>query len=375
MHLTQLQSATTAQGPFTSAHLDVTRTGPPPDNELRLRWAAVRRDLHDQGAPDDAIEAVGERVLSATGRHGEAARSVVAGVEGVLLDRLLPNRPARDCGVYGPVPDLVPIARAIDSSLTYLLVEVDRSGADLSVVDSLAGQLEEHGVEGGHDELHKVAGGGVAQRRYQNRVEDSWERNAEVVARDLTRVVERHRPDLILVTGDQVARSAVREHLGRTVLDLVVSLDGGGRGEGVHRDSLDADIGAALDRHRQMRTGDALARFAEVSGRGAPAASGLADVVTALSAGAVETLVLHAETLAEQQLWAGRQPLHLGTSADAVRALGADDVVPGRADAVLVRALVAQGGEVEFVDVAEMLPGNIGAVLRFDVRGPGSEGG
>ena len=367
MQLNWLQPVIAGEGPFTSAHLDVTRIGPQPDREVRLRWAGVRRELEQQGAPDAVLEAVGERVLSPTGQHGQAARSVVAGPDGVVLDRLLPFPPSRDCGVHGVVPDLVPVARAVDSSLTYLLVEVDRKGADVSVVDSLIGRLEEHDVEGGHDELHKVPGGGWAHRRYQNRVEDSLERNAEAVARDLTRVVERHRPNLLLVTGDQVARSAVRDHLGKAVLDLVVPLDGGGRADGVHQSSLDAQVAAALDRHRQTRMGEVVARFTQASGRGSAAASGVADVVAALAAGAVETLVLHAESLAEQQLWAGTEPLHLGTSADAVRTLGAYTVAEARADAVLVRALVAQGGAVEFVDVPEMVPGGAGAVLRFDV--------
>lgn len=374
MELTWLQPLTNAEGPFTSVHLDVTRADPSTDQALRLRWAGVRRELEAAGAPPELVARIGERVGAATGRHGEASRSVVADGAGVLLDRVMPHRPPRDTCLHGPVPDLVPIARAIDGSVTYLLVEVDRRGGDISVVDSLAGQLEEHEVEGGHDELHKVPGGGWAHRRYQNRVEDSWERNAEAVAQDLTKVVERHRPELILVTGDQVARTAVREHLGRAVLDLVVPLDGGGRGDGVNRDAVEADIAAALDRHRQTRTGEALARFQDASGRRTLAASGPQEVAAALTAGAVETLLLHTETLAQQQLWAGARAMQLGTSEDDVAALGAQSAAQERADAVLVRALVAQSGDVVFVEAPGMLPGDVGAVLRFDVR-PGEPGG
>lgn len=372
MHLTWLQPVTAAEGPFTSGHLDVTRIGPQPDRELKLRWAGVRRELEEQGAPAMAVEAVGERMLGPTGRHGEVGRCVIASGSTVVLDRVLPHRPGRDSGVHGLVPDLVPVARAIDTSLTYLLVEVDRRGAAVSVVDSLEGRLEEHDVDGGHDELHKVPGGGWSHQRYQKRVEDSLERNAEAVADDLTRVVQLHRPELVLVTGDPGARAAVREYLGRPVLDLVVALDGGGRGDGVHQESLDADIAAALDRHRQTRMGDVLARFAEASGRGTPAAAGVPEVVTALAAGAVDTLLLHAESLAGRDLWAGPEPLQLAISTDDARTLGAAEPARCRADAVMVRALVAQGGNVEFVDLPDMLPEGVGAVLRFDVGPRGS---
>src|SRR5665647_3043140 len=95
--------------------------------------------------------------------------------------------PAREEAFHDGVPALMPAAQAEEDAVRYLLVEVDRSGADLtwSGTDTPAPEPDADHVEGGHDVLHKVRAGGWSHRRMQSRAEDSWERNAEAVAAEL----------------------------------------------------------------------------------------------------------------------------------------------------------------------------------------------
>jgi hypothetical protein len=371
MDTTWLTPVTDATGPLASVHLDVTRTDASAAHEVELRWHAVEEQLRAGGAPDGVVAAVRRVMLRPSGLPGEHGRSVFAGADGVVLERVLPRRPLRDSASYGLVPHLMPVVRALAGAVPYALVEVDRTGADVSVVDAFGVEREEHEVVGDHDVLHKFGGGGWSHKRFQLRVEDSWERNATAVARDLDRLVGRERPALVVLAGDAHARGYVHSHASGRLAPLLVDVEGGGRADGVSLEALTERVEAALSRYRLSRMGDVLARFEQEHGRSGLAAAGLPAVVEALREGAVDTLLLADDPSSTARLWAGRDPLQLGTAADDVRALGSDVALEERADAVLLRALVAQRGQVELVEgAADVLPGGIGALLRFDASPP-----
>lgn len=368
MELTWLQPLVSAPGPLASVHVDVTRAEATAEHQVELRWSALRHQLEDAGAPDAAVSAVAERVLASTGLGGEHGRSVFAGEDGVLLDRVVPVRPTRDAASWGTVPHLMPLVRGLSSVEPYVLVEVDHAGAHVTVADGLGHGTGDHAVEGGHDVLHKVPGGGLSQRRYQARVEDSWERNAEAVARDVDSVVGQHHPRVVVLAGDPRARGEVRAHASERLAPLLVDVEGGGRADGLDEDVFHRRVEEVLQTVRQSAMGDVVARYSEAHGRGGLAAAGLEAVVGALRTGAVEVLLLHDDSSSTDRLWAGTEPLQLGVTADDVTGLGAQDLVEDRADAVLLRALVAQGGSVELVEGVDVLTGGVGAVLRYDIR-------
>lgn len=344
-----LHDVVTAAGPVATAHVDVTRTEAGSAHEIDLRWAAVSDQLRASGAPSEIVDAVGERVLRPTGLAGQQQRSVLATADGILLDRVLPGRPRVDVGAYGLVPHLMPLVRAAAAAAPYLLVDVDHTGAEVTVVDAF-GHDTTHAVEGGHDELHKVRGGGWAHRRLQSRVEDSWERNAAAVAADLDKAVAAHHPALVVLGGDATSIGLLRAHASPRVLALLV----------------DEPAEERLAEYRMLRVREVVQRYADAD---RTAVDGLGGVVDALRQGAVDTLLLVDDPSSTDRLWAGEQPLQLGTTEADVRALGAQDVVEDRADAVLLRALVAQSGAVELVTGTKLRHG-VGAILRFDIRPP-----
>src|SRR6187431_2133793 len=179
--------------PFTTVYLDATRTGANADAEAADRWRAVRRSLERDGAAAGVLDDIAELVSVPTGVRGPHGRVVVADAEGVVVDRVLSEPPAQSYAV-----------NRIGADLTW--------GAGGTV--RTEGGPETESVDGGHDDVHKTREGGL-DRRSQTRAEDSWQRNAEVVAAAVDRRVRDDGPDLVLLTGDTRAVGFVRDALGQ----------------------------------------------------------------------------------------------------------------------------------------------------------------
>lgn len=358
--------------PFTTVYLDATRAESAGETETADRWRALRRALERDGAPSAVLDEIGELVATPTGVRGPHGRVVVADAHGVVVDRVLAEPPAQSSAVHGPAPALLPAVRAADETVDLLVVRVDRNGADLlrtshgSRPD--AGAHVEH-VEGGHDDVHKTREGGL-DRRSQTRAEDSWQRNAEVVAAVLDRKVAEQAPDVLVLTGDVRAVALVKEAAGRPVSELVVEVPGGARGEGVHQEAFDAKVAEVVAEFRRRRRQTVLDRFRQQLGRGEGAVTALDDVIEVLRRGQVDELVLHTSALTglgERELWVGPEPLQVAVDEDELAALGVgDDRRRMAAGVALLRAALGQDAGVTFAEdgTVELVDG-VGAVLRW----------
>lgn len=367
MKLDSLKPLLDHDGPLTTVCLDVTRPDELGDREIRNRWGGLRRALEHQGAPQRTCDALADLVLRPTHVPGPHGRFVVLAGTEVLFDRVLADAPAREEAFHDGVPSLMPAAQAIEEAVRYLLVEVDRTGADLtwSGID-----LADEQVAGGHDVLHKVHAGGWSNARMQTRVEDSWERNAGVVAAELDHLVAAHHPELVLITGDVRTVALIRDAVGKPVADVLVEVAGGSRADGVKADVFAERLHAVLEAHRAARRDAVVARLREALGRGT-GVTALADVVAVLRRGQVAELVVAEDAaglpapLAERELWVGDDALSIATRRSEIEALGH---APRqlRADAALLRAAVAQDAGVTFaMEGAVGLVDGLGAVLRW----------
>lgn len=376
MKLDALKPLLDHDGPLTTVSMDVTRGDEVGDRDLRNRWQGVRRSLEGQGAPVPVLDALADLVLRPThvpGPHGRLV--VVDGSTGqeIVLDRVLATAPVRDEAVHGAVPPLLPAARAVDEAVRYLLVEVDRSGADLtwSGVEVPAEELSET-VEGGHDLVHKVrTGDWWHSRRTAARIEDSWERNAQVVAEELDRMVVAHRPELVMLTGDVRAVAMIRDAVGHGVAEVLVEVPGGSRADGIKEDVFAARLHEVVEAYRDRRRQVVLDRVTEGLGRGDGAVTELGDVVEVLRRGQVAEIVLSADaatSLASRMLWAGPGALELAERRSELAGLGVDDgsAVEMPADVAVLRAAIAQDAGATF-DLRSTVPlvDGIGAVLRW----------
>ncbi|MGO3152593.1 MAG: baeRF2 domain-containing protein [Galactobacter sp.] len=299
MKLPWLKSAFTPAGEFISVHLDTTRTDPNAAAELTARWNQFRNRLAADGAPTDILDEIEEAVLSPSpigGRHG---RTIIATPKEIILDRVLPV-PPREAVSFGPQPMLLPLVQVVPYAVSQLLIEVDRAGADLHLrapENPKIDAADADKVDGGHDELHKASAGGGSRhgwraREFNARVEDSWERNAEAVARKVDALVLEHKPDMVLITGDVRATSLLRDALGQDAAERVQVLSGGTRGVSMERAAFRKELQAATAAFIEHRQKSVAESFLEGQQRAGATVGGGSEVASTLQRGQVEDLVL-----------------------------------------------------------------------------------
>lgn len=368
MRLDQWHDLTTRAGPFATVAFDATRDDPEAAQEVRLRWRSQADALERHGAPAAVIEQLAQVADEPTGRPGKIGRLLVAAADGVALDLVLPRPPVREGAMWGAVPSLMPVVRAFADGTSYLLVTIDTAGADLTVVGAGGDELEREGVDGSHDVLHKVPGGGWAQRRMQSRVEDSVERNADEVALAVTAEVGRFGPDLVLVAGENRSVTRLLEQLPQPVRERTEVLASGSRAAGLDSASTQREVHEVLDRRTRSLRAAAVERFGSASSRQREAVQGLEDVVTALQRGQVDELLLHDDPSTDLTLWVSGDPLQLALRRDDLLAMGVDEDAVGevRADAAVVWSLLGSGAAITLLEPDDApLVGGIGAVLRW----------
>lgn len=304
MKLPWLKSALEHEGPFLSIYFDTTRADEHAAGEIANRWGHLRTELEEAGAPKKILAEVEETILrpsSIGGRHG---RAIIASGSEIVIDRVLPAPPAQDAGAYGEKPLLLPLLRLTPHAVRQLLIEVDRAGADLHLrsatdpsIDKSSEDLgDQSSVDGGHDELHKAnAGGGTPHGwradNFQARVEDSWERNAEAVAETVNKLVLKHDPDMVLLTGDVRAQSLLKDELRQEVLAKLQEVSGGTRGVSLQRESFRAELARVTEEFSAARQRDLAEQFRESQARDGASVGGAAEISQALERGQVDELL------------------------------------------------------------------------------------
>ncbi len=375
MRVGVLQQLSGHRGPFLTVSMDVSRTAESSARETDLRWQGHGRELLRHDAPRPMVELAGPAVLAPTGRPGRVGRLVVVDPGGIALDLVLPEPPAREEVVFGPAPHLLPVFRALRDRSSYLLAEVDRTGADVALVDAFGATDQSLEIHGSHDVVHKVPGGQTSQRRIQARAEDSWERNAAEIAGALDGLVSRHHPAVVFLAGDPVTVADLLAAAGRRLAELAVVLRSGGRADGASSAARDHELRAALSDRERSRRRDLLDRFGAAEGRQEDALQGFDDVLDAARRAQVQELFLHDDPSSTRLVWVGDDPLQLaGNRADVV-SMGIAKPVQTRADAALAWALVHSDAGVTLLDPDDLtLADGVGALLRWSDRSTPHDG-
>ena len=355
-----------ANGPYATVTMDLTKTDPANTDHLYGRWRDLERRLRDVGAPEDVIATLQDAALEPTGVGGEHGRMVVANADGLLATYDLPRRPDAHA-TWGPVPCLLPAIRALASTISHLVVRIDRTGAD---IEMHCGSAEQDAttveVQGDHDDLTQVKTGGWSQRRFESRIQDSWEQNAAKVAEELDRMVRKHKPKLVLVVGEEHAMSFLEQHASAELTAVLVRSAVGGRGEGSSDEVVRDATEAALAATRATMEADVVARFRQETGRAEAASEGLEPVVDVLQRAQVDELLLVEGREHDQDLWVGQDGLQLGLTREDAEALGATEPAVVPADEALVWAAVCSRAGVTLLDRAQADPADgVGALLRW----------
>jgi hypothetical protein len=349
--------------PFTSVRLYTDPRESDAAHRSEIRWKDLRRDLERRGAPDSALRAITDLV---PGAHLEGdTLFVVADADAVRLVDHSDTGEERDLGQVAPVPHLLPVIRARQAEPPYVVVLIDRTGADLVGFRSGGPELAEK-VRGETSVIHKVHSGGWSMRRYQQRAENTWEENAENVAAAVEALARRLEARLIAVAGDVRAVALLRADLPGDLDTLVRVVSGeraGDRAPELAVPDGTAHLVAELVRAEEDRL---IERAREARGQGDLFAEGTSAVAAALARAQVAILLIaERDPIPDPTLWIGPEGTQLADSRGDLTAMGVGEPVEAPAGDALVRAAVATDALVRVTGDTGFADG-IGALLRWN---------
>lgn len=348
-------------GPYLSLYLtiDTDTADAPTTNETR--WRNLRRDAAEAGAPEALLAAV-DPLVGAAHRHGRCL--VVVGTEaGIDHVEYLAVPPASDLVRWAALPSLVGLIDWRQSTPAHVIVLADRIGADLVAVDRRLG--ERHVEAGGDDHpITKSAPGGWSQQRFQQRAENTWDKNAADVAKELATLAGQVDARVVVAAGDERAMQLLRDHLPDDVAEVLVEVEGSRAVDG-GLSAIADDIVKAVDNAVAEDTVAFLRKFKEELGQADRAVQGPADVLTALAAGQVDVLLVHDDIDDDREAWFGDEPTQVAADRAGVEAMGATEPRSGRLVDVAVRAAFATSASVRVVPASAGGAGGLGALLRW----------
>jgi peptide subunit release factor 1 (eRF1) len=348
-------------GPFLSVFIDTEYGVEKATVRYADRWKDLRKKLLAGGAPTDWLDVAGEWLLEH--RTDGPALAFVAPSGGVLISSAIgPYRLPEDRGAWDSVAHIGPLIGWYQNTPPALVVVADRTGADIAALGRV-GPLHEEVVGETGPHVHRSKPGGWSQRHYQQKAENIWRENAGQVVRRVTQLTDELDPRLVVVAGEVRAVQLMVDQLPDRVARLVRRADGsrhpGGEGklpaevDHLYRSAVAEDTAALVD------------KYGEELGQQDRGVAGVGETITALSAAAVETLLVHDDPADERRLLCSTSdPLIVASSADEIRSLGGEPE-EGRLVDVLIRAAWGGGAKVRMVPALPNLAEGVGGVLRF----------
>ncbi len=368
MNLERFRQLVDTPGPFASIYFEDSHDTQDAAAQLDVKWHEIRKELEEQGADGALISRVERAILDVRPPVGRSGRGVVAGAHRVLLNEHLIRAPASTVVRISELPYIVPLLESGVVHPNYLLVAVDRVGADITVYQS--DTVRSDTVEAGGYPVHNApesasTGHGDPQHRGEDRhrVEEAVRKNVRAVADRLTELMDGSKAEAVFVVGQDRSRAELIADLPERVATRVVDLTVGARNTGVD-DEVRHAIEAEFERRRLAVSREAAERFrAEKGRRSGLAVEGLAPVCAALREGAVETLIIG--DVGDETVLAGDDLTTIALNADVLseqgvaptRTLRADEALPFVAISIGA-SLVRANGSLEPAD-------GIAARLRY----------
>jgi hypothetical protein len=353
------------RGPFVTVYLGTEAAIEQAAQKSGLRWKSLRRRLEENGAPAEALAAIDPLVPDAH-RLGRTL-AVVADDSGLRLVRHEPDPPARDAGWVAPLPRVGPFIEWAQSVVPHIVVLADRAGADIVVFTRRADSIVTVGEDSSDDpDLRKSNPGGWSQRRYQQRAENLWERNARAVADEVAARADEVGARLVVVAGDVRALALLREHLPERTVDLLQEVDGS-RAPGSGLDEIADDVVKLAATVVAEDTVEVLRKFKEERARRERhlAVEGVKNTIDALAAARVDTLLVHDDPDDDRIAWFDPNSATVAQTRKALTEIGVAEPQKGRLVDVAIRAAFATGAAVRIVPSLRSVKAGIGAIQRF----------
>jgi hypothetical protein len=336
------------------------------EDERDLRWRTLARSLRDDGAPEEAVAVLGAHL--ALTQPAPATLAAFAAADGSLLhDERITDHGLTDQAGFAAPAKVVPLLAWAQGRPPYVLVVIDRTGADLTSCPGGDERAHTWSVEGPDDEIERNAPGGWSQPRYQSRAEDSWRNNAERVAEAVVDAVGDVDAQVLVVSGDLRAVQLLTERLPDDPTLLVAFLagsrapDGSQAGRANHVEQL-------LREAAETQTHRLLDYFHAQLWSGGFAVEGRAATIDALAEGRVATLFI-TDADDDTSTWFGPAATDIYRS-HAAAEMSRKPVRCGPLADVAVRSALMADSRVRVIPVGT--PGapvnGIGALCRYGLR-------
>ncbi|VAZ69834.1 hypothetical protein LAUMK4_05289 [Mycobacterium persicum] len=350
-------------GPFASIYFEDSHDTHDAADQLELKWRGLREQLEQQGVADSVTADIEQAVLELRPPIGRSGRAVIAGATGVVVNEHLLRPTSTPVVRVSELPYIVPIVEHGFDPPNYVLVEVDHTGADITVRSH--GTLRSETVDGGGYPVHKAAGAETAgYGDPQLRTDEAARKNVRAVADRVTELVDETGIDAFFVVGEVRSRSDLLAALPERVLGRAVPLKVGARHSGYGLDEVQGAIESWFVRRRLRAIDDAAERFgAEIGRRSGRAAEGLGAVCSALRQGAVDTLIVG--DIGDATVVADETLSSFAPNADVLSEQGAAPAKTLRADEALPLLAISVGASLVRTDERLAPTDGVAAVLRY----------
>jgi hypothetical protein len=378
-----LRPLLTTRGPFASVYFEGSHDTQDAAAHRDVRWRGLREQLVEQGAARSVTADIERAVMDLRPPIGRGGRGLIAGADGVVVNKHLLRSPAATVVRVSELPYIVPIVEHGFKYPNYLLVTVDHTGADITVHTNST--LGDETVDSGGYPVHKASVAETAGYGYpQLRTDEAACKNLRAVADRVSELVDDTTADAVFVAGEVRPRSDLLAALPERIAERAVSLQVGARHSGHANnamvaaadivlddifaaagfDEVQQDIHAQFLKQRLDVIGDVARRFeAEVGRRSGLAVEGLGAVCSALGQGAVETLIIGdiggATVVADEDLRI------IAPNAIVLAEQGAAAAKTVRADEALPLFAVSIGASLVRTDERIAPADGVGAVLRY----------
>lgn len=366
MDMSDYRELATSPGTFASVYLDASHNTEDAEHALQLRVMGVHEELTSLGADEATVTAVRDAALTGPKPVGRAGRALIVSARRVLVDRVLPQPPATPIVRFSSTPYLLPLIAQAMPPVPYVVVLVDRLGADLRGYVS-QGELATTVRVLGHDHpIHKVGGTGWTHLKMQHRVENTAKHNAQEVADAVAALTDELHAELIVIAGEVQARTELRDALPRRCQKIAVTVLTGGRADGVDETALEAEVRQVVADFAAAIEEQEVDRFVkELSSDRGVAVQGLPEVVAALRESRADTVFMVESLLPEQPVWTGAEPGQLATEESDLTGTGTVAVSRSRVDEALPLVAARIGAKVVVPAGHVELTDGVGTLLRY----------
>jgi hypothetical protein len=249
-----------------------------------IHWKNARRELESSRWTADELEEL-DGLVSTLPHDGGAAVVIFRSADGSTFAEFLDEPVPEVVVAESTLPRLAIVIEARQRAVAHLVVEIDRAGADIHAFDG-GRVLGTEQVEGDTEHIHRGHPGGWSQRRFQQRAENTWERNADDVATQIVETARTYQPEMIFVAGDVRAQHLLLESLAERERGQTILIEAGSP------DGVAGEVGRLLADHVARDVRDVIEQVKMRRGTGT-ASTDVDDVLACLDEGRVEHLLVN----------------------------------------------------------------------------------